>query len=209
MSDSIHRRKAEIRQTIRRLRNSISETAAQQAAVNIGKKMTQLSFYEESRQIACFLSFDGEIGTQLIIERLLQDKSLCFLPKLRPTKPNCLWFMPYQKGTPLSNSRLGIAEPDLTVNNAIAVSHLDIIFMPLVAFDEQGNRLGMGGGFYDATLAHLNEKAFIKRKPKCIGVAYNSQKVSNIPVQKWDFPLDGVLTEKTFYSFNGNGQNKD
>lgn len=198
---TINQHKAEIRQTVRQLRQSVTQQAALNAATDISDKMTQLPFYQQSSHIACFLSFDGEIGTQFIIERLLQDKNQCFLPKLRPTKPNRLWFMPYQRNTPLEQNRFGIAEPNLPVNQARAVSQLDIILMPLVAFDDQGNRLGMGGGFYDATLAHLAKEDH-QSQPKCIGIAYDDQKVTDIPAEPWDFPLDGVLTEKAFYDFN-------
>ena len=72
--------------------------------------------------------------------------------------------------------------------------------MPLVAFDAQGNRLGMGGGFYDASLAYLRtRRAF--RKPKLIGVAYDFQHVATLPNELWDVPLDAVLTDRKLYRF--------
>ncbi len=70
--------------------------------------------------------------------------------------------------------------------------------MPLVAFDEHGNRVGMGGGFYDRTLAYLQHRQFWK-KPTLLGLAHELQKVARIESQRWDIPLDGIITEKKHY----------
>ena len=73
--------------------------------------------------------------------------------------------------------------------------------MPLVAFDEGGNRLGMGGGFYDASLASRSHRAQWGR-PVLIGLAHEFQKVDALNVDSWDVPLDGILTDKTFRPIN-------
>ncbi len=199
MSDKNIDVKQAIRSRVRQLRSLHQKQYIQQASTQISQTFRTLDCYKDARNIACFLSFDGEIDTQHLIQMLHQDKTHCFLPKLRPSKPNRLWFMPYRQNSLLINNRYGIPEVDLSVNHAIAISQLDIILMPLVAFDLAGNRLGMGGGFYDATLAHLAGKKRSTR-PTCIGLAYENQKVEQIPVEKWDFKLDGILTEKAFYS---------
>ena len=69
--------------------------------------------------------------------------------------------------------------------------------MPLVAFDKQGNRLGMGGGFYDRTLARLHEQNW--QKPQLIGLAHECQKVDALPIESWDVPLKTIITpDKTY-----------
>jgi 5-formyltetrahydrofolate cyclo-ligase len=77
---------------------------------------------------------------------------------------------------------------------------LDLILTPLVAFDDQGNRLGMGGGFYDRTLAYLGRRKHWK-KPRLIGTAHAFQQVARLPHESWDVPLHGVVTEKALLSF--------
>lgn len=193
-------KKAQIRQQIRKLRQSISPEQSLKAGNTLVNQITQHPIYTTSQNIACFLSFDGEISTQPLIERLWQDKKSCFLPKLKPNKPNRLWFMPYQFQQQLIPNRLGIPEVDLPVNHAMRISQLDLILMPLVAFDPLGNRLGMGGGFYDATLAYLNEDNALKL-PYLHGLAFDEQKQAAIPTDAWDIKLDGVFTEKQHYSF--------
>jgi len=72
---------------------------------------------------------------------------------------------------------------------------LDIALVPLVAFDDYGRRLGMGGGYYDRTFAYLRHREHWRR-PKLIGVAFEFQRVAELPAQPWDVPLDGIITEK-------------
>jgi len=192
--------KKAIRHQVRKLRNEISGAEAKQAGLDLAERLKSNPDYIKAKRVACFISFDGEIDTQPVIDLILEDKDICYLPKIKPTKPNRLWFMPYDKETQLVKSKLLIPEVDLPVNQAIAVSKLDMILMPLVAFDEQGNRLGMGGGYYDATLAHFSQKP--SSKPQCIGIAYQQQMVEQIPTEEWDFALDGVLTQNESYSFS-------
>ncbi|TQV89189.1 5-formyltetrahydrofolate cyclo-ligase [Aliikangiella coralliicola] len=198
---AIEQQKKLIRQQTRQLRTQIDQQSAAIAARNLCINIQALTSYQSAKAIACFLSFDGEINTAPTIDALLEDKGRCFLPKLKPSKPNRLWFMPYDGQTRLSVNRFGIPEVDKPVNLAIRVSSLDILLMPLVAFDTKGNRLGMGGGFYDATLAHLLSPEFADKRPLCIGIAYDEQRVSAIPAQEWDYPLDGVVTPTKFYQF--------
>ncbi len=70
--------------------------------------------------------------------------------------------------------------------------------MPLVAFDSQGQRLGMGGGFYDRTLAQTD---LMKKSPLRIGLAHDCQYLDYLPVEPWDLPLAWVLTPKHTYQF--------
>ena len=76
---------------------------------------------------------------------------------------------------------------------------LDIIFTPLVAFDDSGNRLGMGGGFYDRTLAGLANKI---NNTAIIGLAYDQQQVDQLPLEAWDIPLPRIITETKDYQFS-------
>jgi len=106
-------------------------------------------------------------------------------------------FAKYSNGQTLSKNRFGIPEPSRKVSGALPTFLLSTVLVPLVAFDLEGNRLGMGGGFYD----RLFDRKRVKRKPRLIGIAYEFQRVSHLPTESWDIPLDGVITEKSFYRF--------
>jgi 5-formyltetrahydrofolate cyclo-ligase len=188
--------KATIRQSIRTNRNSLSLAYQQQSGQRLAEQITQSGILQDQHDIACFLSFDNEIPTLTTIESLFSQNKRCYLPKLRHFKPNRLWFMPYHKASQMIDNRYGIAEVDLPINRAIAVSQLDVVLLPLVAFDRQCNRMGMGGGYYDATFAHLRNKA---KRPVMVGLAYELQLVDTLPCERWDLPLDAVVTESNIY----------
>ena len=74
----------------------------------------------------------------------------------------------------------------------------ELIFVPCLAFDKKGNRLGYGGGYYDRTFAYLNK---INHRFISVAYAYEEQKLDYIPIDKFDFKVDYVITEKNLYSF--------
>ena len=92
--------------------------------------------------------------------------------------------------SPLKANRFGIAEPDLPASQLLPATRLDIIVVPLVAFDGHGNRLGMGGGFYDRSLADSSGHS-----PLLIGYAHDLQQVNQLPARPWDKKLHAVVTE--------------
>ena len=105
-----------------------------------------------------------------------------------------LAFYRYTPATPIRTNRYGIAEPDPHAATFVATAILDAVLLPLVAFDARGHRLGMGGGYYDASLA---------ARPRAlrIGLAHAVQFCPALPARDWDVPLDAVLTERGGFSF--------
>ena len=96
--------------------------------------------------------------------------------------------------------RFGIPEPVVGVKELVRARRLDLVLLPLVGFDHKGNRLGMGAGFYDRTLAFLRDRVHWK-KPHAVGLAYDFQRVDGFDVDPWDIPLTAVVTDKDIYSF--------
>jgi len=112
-------------------------------------------------------------------------------------------FAPYEKNTRLKKNCFGVLEPRYQKKQLKTARQLDMILAPLVGFDEQGNRMGMGGGFYDRALQHLKgKKQAMKRKhPVFIGVAHEIQNVPQLDSQSWDIPLHAIVTERRFKYF--------
>ena len=117
-----------------------------------------------------------------------------FLPVLAPLK-NQLYFEPYKPDSKMKTNRFGISEPDCLPAKWQSAQQMSLIFLPLVAFDKAGNRLGMGGGFYDRSLVHLSYRKVLKQ-PKLIGLAHELQQLESIKHEKWDIPVDQIITEK-------------
>ncbi len=127
-----------------------------------------------------------------MIARIWAAGKRTYLPVLHGRR---LWFLPYDSETPLARNRFGILEPDVSPKRRRALEALDMVLVPLVAFDEQGNRLGMGGGYYDRTFAYLLGRRRWTR-PLLVGVAYEFQCSAALPTRPWDVPLQAVATER-------------
>jgi len=146
--------------------------------------------------IAGYLSNDGEPSNHAFIQRCQQSNHSYYLPVIKKQK---LVFSRYQANTPLTNNKYNIPEP--VASYTLPAKFMSAILLPLVGFDRQGNRLGMGGGFYDRTLSFIRRTPCHK-KPLLIGIAYNVQKVDKIIKQHWDIPLDALITERGMLLFN-------
>jgi 5-formyltetrahydrofolate cyclo-ligase len=151
-----------------------------------------------SRHIAAYLPADGEIDTNPLIASLCSLGKILYLPILVTFSDRKLWFSAYAPGDRLVFNRFGILEPQRAHYRRIKPVSLDLVLTPLVAFDDRGHRLGMGGGYYDHSFAFLNTRRSWK-KPHLMGLAYEFQRLPHIDAQPWDVPLDAVATDKRVY----------
>ena len=191
----------DIRQQIRLQRRELSLTQQQQASSALTTHLANSPQFQNSKNIAFYLPNDGEMDITPLIALAWAHHKRCFLPVLGLRNSRKMWFAPYKPGTTLISNRFGIPEPQHKHSDRLfKAQSLDLIFMPLVAFDTQGNRLGMGGGFYDRTLQFLLHRSSWK-KPRLIGTAYAFQNVSQLVKQAWDVPLDGIATENGLKQF--------
>lgn len=178
----------QLRQQIRKTRANLTALQQQQAEDSITQQALALIEAQNAQHIALYVSFDGEISTEKLIKTLWAQDKHVYLPVLHPFNPNHLLFLRYLPETPMLKNKFGIWEPKLNVQNVLPLKELDILFTPLVAFDKQGNRLGMGGGFYDRTLQNWRNSSFIP-----VGLAHQCQQVEQLPTEAWDVPLHQIL----------------
>ena len=188
-----------LRQQIRNQRRALSDSEREQAAFLLCERISQSRIYQHSKHIAFYLPNDGEMDLTLLIQHAWNQGKHCYLPVLAEPNTQRLWFIPYTPESKLQPNRFGIPEPvhsnSLRIRKTLS---LDLILMPLVAFDEQCNRVGMGGGFYDRTLAFLRQRKYW-HKPNLLGIAYEFQKHQGLKPNPWDIPLQSVVTEQQFY----------
>jgi len=187
----------QLRRSIRQQRLQLDEHIQQQHAFAMAQRVSRLAMFRNARRVAFYLAEDGEIDPRYLIEKAWQYKKDVFLPILPPTG-NSLFFAPYTADTPLAPNRFGIDEPQLHPRHWLRARQLNLIMMPLVAFDPQGNRLGMGGGYYDRSLAFINHRKQW-HSPHLIGLAHELQKVKQLPCASWDVPLQMIVTEAQAY----------
>ncbi|MEO9654477.1 5-formyltetrahydrofolate cyclo-ligase [Marinomonas sp.] len=175
------------RQALRQARNNLSENVQQAASQALIQQYSTLieRLKLTPHRVALYMSNDGEISPQLLCNQLWSQGISTYLPIL---DNQALRFNLYNQDSQWQDNRFGIPEP---VNgHVLAGQELDIVFMPLVGFDRQGGRLGMGGGFYDRTFEGKNPT----QPPLLIGLAHDCQEVDNLSIESWDIPLNGILT---------------
>ena len=155
-----------------------------------------LPIIARSRHIAAYLPNDGEIDPLPLMGGLWSMGKTLYLPVLNPIAAHQLWFARYREGDELVTNRYGILEP--RQRQLVNPRFLDLVLTPLVAFDTDCNRLGMGGGYYDTSFAFLrNRHCWIR--PRLLGLAYELQKCPRLQVNDWDIPLHAVITEERTY----------
>lgn len=190
--------KTELRRRLRRQRADLSEQEQSAAARRLAIHLGASRWFRSSDQVACYLANDGEIDPWPVIERCWQLGKTCYLPVVSHLSWDHLWYAPFEPDTPLVVNRYGVPEPEVDRRHWCRAQSLGLILLPLVAFDTDGNRLGMGAGFYDRSLAFLHRRRYWRR-PHLLGLAHDFQRVDALPVEEWDVPLQGVVTDRGFY----------
>ncbi len=162
-------------------RASMSETIAEHAAA--------LPETAGARNIHLYLSIpkSAEVSTVPLVEKLDAVGKSLSVPVVRAGE---LFTAAYRKGDLLRSASFGQPEP-VSVKPGDE-TRIDIVLMPLLAFDGRGYRIGYGKGFYDRFLARLAKRGIL---PLRIGLAFSAQMVEEIPVDAWDEPLDGIVSE--------------
>jgi len=145
--------------------------------------------FKRSEHIACYLPRTTEFDSTPLIEAIWESKKHCYLPVVADHATPLLHFVPYHYGDALRPNKYAILEP-ANRSKQRHIDELDLAFLPLLAFDKAGHRLGSGGGYYDRSFA---DKKF---KPILLGLGYSIQEADGLPADPWDVPLEGVLTEK-------------
>ncbi len=192
--------KAALRRQLRARRQSIgasSRRAASRAVVRLALRHRLLA---KGRRIGIYMPAKSEIDVRPLLERALAMQARCFLPVVPGQGRKRMWFSQMGEHPAWVLNRYGIPEYHHPLAKRVRAQRLDLLFMPLLGFDSRGYRLGMGGGYYDASLAYL-KRIRRWRRPRVIGVAFSLQEVGRVPNDPWDIPLDAVLTEQEYRVF--------
>ncbi|MDX1901257.1 MAG: 5-formyltetrahydrofolate cyclo-ligase [Gammaproteobacteria bacterium] len=189
--------KSTLRQTLRDKRRAVDSETRTRDAEHAAEYLEKSALFQASAHIACYFSTKEEFDSNAIIQLIFKHNKKCYLPALHSTEKKLL-FARYQPNDPLEENRYRISQP-LPHAETISAEELNLVFLPLVSFDLQGHRLGMGAGFYDRTFA-------FKKSPRTschlMGLAYSFQETESLPYDEWDIKLDSVLTEKGITLFH-------
>ena len=160
---------------------------------NLIFKLINKHFYNKKITIAGYYPSNYEVDILSFLKEASRKKFNIALPVIKPL--NKMNFKPWIFNEPLYVNKFGILEPKNSIKKIIP----DLVMVPLVAFDNQLNRIGYGKGYYDRSLKKIKKN---KKNSISLGIAYSFQKCSNVPVNKYDFKLDYILTERGIISSN-------
>ena len=171
--------KKAVRKQMRKKRAALSAEEIQHKSNLICKTLSQLPEFQAAKSIAFYVSTKEEVQTHALIKSLLNSK------EKRVAVPiySSTVFSEINDWNELSQGSFGILEP-----KNVSVIDVDLVVVPGIAFDRNGNRLGHGHGFYDRILAHFSKKA--------IALAYEDQILENVPIVNHDMKVDKIITEK-------------
>lgn len=183
----------ELRRRAREARRSLGVDERAAAAEKLRARLFDLPVFSQARRIGCYAAVASEMSLAPTLDEALRRGQSVYLPHVGHTEPDMRFA--HWNGQPrrLMANRFGIPEPLVDVAELVPADTLDVILLPLLAFDDVGGRLGSGAGYYDRALAFRRERP---APPWLIGIGYACQEVERIPMAEWDVPLDLVVTER-------------
>lgn len=185
---------SKLRKILRERRQQLTSQQQQDHAQKAYQFLTESNLLNGVKRVAVFLTRDGELSTKHLIDQLWQmDEIEVYLPALETVSNRCMQFSRYTPTSTLFLSRFKIPEPEVSASEQLAAAELDLIITPLVGFDSTGNRIGMGGGYYDSTFAFKQNDP--TSKPLLVGWAHSCQGVEQLDKQPWDVPINAIITE--------------
>jgi len=173
-------------------RNELDAKQRIAAAAGVLESLESLPEFVIDANVAGYWAVRGELPLNLAVASLTRREQQYFLPVLGQARQ--LRFAEYREGARLQGNRFGIPEPEVPTEALQTAGDMDVILLPLLAFDRKGHRLGTGGGWYDSSLAFLGNEPRPAR-PLLVGIGYGFQEVEAVSIEPWDIDLDYVATD--------------
>ncbi len=178
--------KAELRKQQRKIRSSLTVSRIMLYSGCITERLTKEPAYQEAELVLSYMSFSSEVSTHFILENAWEAGKRVAVPKCG--KNGTMVFHEIGSFEEVREGMYGIMEPEKEQPVVLDKGTKAVLLLPCVAFDENGNRLGYGGGYYDR---FMEAHPYI---PKIL-LAYELQRVPEVPKEPWDIPADVMITE--------------
>ncbi len=185
--------KKNLRKILTEKRKLIKKNATQEFNINAFNQLIKKIEFNKVNSVASFMSIRSEISTKQLNKKIMQmNKTIAFPVIAKSSEELIFKKLNYDK-----NFKLGKFDiPEPTKGNKEIIPQL--FFVPCLGFDLNGYRIGYGGGFYDKTFAKLKKLNILFY---AVGFAFDKQMQTKLPIEKYDYKLDFVLTEKQLYTF--------
>ena len=183
------------RRRLRALRLALAPAERLDAERAIAARLVRLGLFRRDRRIAVYLAMRGEVDLAPAIAAARRAGSRLYAPRVTSRRRREMTFVRLMHGAATRAGAFGIAEPVAPGESRLPALRLDVVLLPVLGFDAEGNRLGMGLGFYDRALRGRRRPGTAWRRPRLVGVAFSCQRLARIEPSTWDVPLDLVVTE--------------
>jgi 5-formyltetrahydrofolate cyclo-ligase len=188
----------QLRRVLRQRRRALSRSQQRIAARGLYRQLAQNPAFRRARHIALYLPNDGEIDPRPLLAAAQKRGKRTYLPVLSAWPRTKMVFQQVTRHEKMAGNRFRILEPRPQPKRQRKVWALDLVLLPLVGFDDRGGRLGMGGGFYDRSLAYLRRRKNW-HMPTLLGLAHECQRVDELAMASWDVPLQATVTDRAWY----------
>ncbi len=188
--------KVQVRTELKLFRSNLTQYQKLESADRLCRNLLKYRFITGAKRVGVYLPYRGEIDLFPWIQLAWRQGKALYLPVVG--NKDELSFVRYTHKTPLKKNKFNILEP-ANKKQGVSIRKLDVILAPMVAFDVNGFRLGMGGGFYDRTLHYKAKHRYLK--PAFVGVGYHWQLMSWASPEPWDIKLDVAITDKNVCFF--------
>lgn len=184
--------KTALRERFRAIRRDVPRSDRQTWTAELNRHLLAEPAVTGAGTVAAYLAFDDEPDLRFALTQLCRRGVRVAVPLIPPDREEPLSFRVWTPATPLKANRHGVSEP--VGSELVPLPAIDVLLIPLVAWDRAGNRIGMGAGWYDRTLASAD------RRPTRFGVGWSLQEAETLPADPWDVPLHAVVTERGWFT---------
>ena len=197
MNDYLESEKRKVRYEFLNLRNRIDSILASAYSNMIFARIKKLPVYEKAKTVMFYLSYGSEVATDAMISSALEEDKNVIVPAIQNPGDGKMFAVKLYRLEDAYQSVYGIRQPEINQEDIVEKDEIDLVFVPGIAFDYEGFRVGYGKGYFDRWL----EKVPFE---KSIGLAYDFQVTDKMPTGKYDLPVGTIITEKRIIQIKKN-----
>ena len=183
--------KHQLRQELSNRRRALSPSEKEAADSKLRSRLLSLIREKDFRTIAAYSPLPSEPGGRRLLDDLAAEFTEIWLP-LSGSDGQLTWGL-YQEDSLMQQGALGISEPSGPFRDNEVLAELDAVFLPAMAIDSAGYRLGKGAGYYDRALETIDSLE-PHRRPSLIAIVYDHEFFAEIPHESHDQPVDAAIT---------------
>ena len=197
MNDYLESEKRKVRYEFLNLRDRVDPILASAYSNVIFSKVKKLPVYEKARTVMFYLTYGSEVATDSMISSALDEDKSVVVPAIQNPGDGKMFAVRISRLEDAYQSVYGIRQPEINQEDLIGKDEIDLVFVPGIAFDYEGFRIGYGKGYFDRWLSGIVPE-------KTIGLAYDFQITDKMPTGKYDLPVGTIITEKRIIQIKKN-----